>query len=153
MDPDEPLTGVHTAIDEHAQQAWFIGYFAMFYLTFAAVALLLAAVGVYGVVSQTMGERTREFGIRLALGADRASLYRLVLGQTGALVGIGLAIGLAGTAAGTRLLAALLFGANPTDPLMLGSASVLLACTALGASVVPARRAAHVDPVRALKAD
>jgi predicted permease len=153
VNPDEPLTDIRSAEEEHARQYWFVGYFAMFYLAFAAFALLLAVVGVYGVVAQAIGERTREFGIRIALGADRARLYRLVLGHTLTLTAAGVVFGLAGAAASTRFLGWLLFGASPTDPLIFGGSALALAATALVASWVPARRVAHLDPVRALKGE
>ena len=153
IDPDQPLTNVRSAVEEHRRGYWFVGYFAAFYATFALFALGLAVIGVYGVVAQTVGERTREFGIRAALGADRARLYRLVLGRSVALAVIGGAIGLAGSAFATRLLGWLLFGANPNDPRLLAAALVTLAVTVLLASYVPARRAARVDPVVVLRSD
>jgi len=153
VNPDEPLTDVRSAAAEHAREYWYVGYFAMFYIAFAAFALLLAVIGVYGVVAQTTAERTREFGIRIALGADRGRLYRLVFTQTIALAGLGVVFGLAGAAATTRLLGWLLFGSSPTDPAMLGGAAALLALTTLLASAWPARRVARLDAVRALKAE
>jgi putative ABC transport system permease protein len=153
IDADEPVTNVRSAREEHARQYWFVGYFATFYAAFAAFALLLAAIGVYGVVSQTVGERMREFGVRVALGADRQRLYRLVLGQAMRLSVIGIAAGLAGALALTRVLGALLFSTSPTDPLALGSAAAILAASAVGASYLPARRAARVDPLVVLKSE
>jgi len=151
IDPDQPLTNIRSALEEHRRGYWFVGYFAVFYLTFAVFALLLAIIGVYGVVSQTVGERTREFGIRAALGADRQRLYRLVLGRSLVLAAIGGALGLAGSAFATRLLGWLLFGANPNDPRMLGAALATLILTVLVASYLPARRAARIDPVIVLR--
>ena len=151
IDPDQPLTNIRSAVEEHRRGYWFVGYFALFYATFAVFALALAVIGVYGVVSQAVGERTREFGIRAALGADRVRLYRLVLGRSLALAAIGAAIGLAGSAFATRLLGWLLFGANPNDPRMLASAVATLAVTVVVASYLPARRAARVEPVIVLR--
>jgi ABC-type antimicrobial peptide transport system permease subunit len=116
-------------------------------------ALALAVIGVYGVVAQAVSERTREFGIRAALGANRARLYRLVLGRSLLLAAIGGAIGLAGSGFATRLLGWLLFGANPNDPQMLGAAVATLGATVLVASYFPARRAARVDPVVVLRSE
>ncbi|MGE5832843.1 MAG: ABC transporter permease [Acidobacteriota bacterium] len=151
IDPDQPLTNIRSAVEEHRRGYWFVGYFAVFYVTFAAFALVLAVIGVYGVVSQTVGERAREFGIRAALGADRRRLYRLVLGRSLMLAAIGGALGLAGSAFGTRLLGWLLFGANPNDPRTLGAALATLVLTVLVASYLPARRAARIDPVIVLR--
>jgi ABC-type antimicrobial peptide transport system permease subunit len=153
IDPDQPLTNVRSAEEEHRRGYWFVGYFAVFYAAFAAFALALAVIGVYGVVSQAVGERTREFGIRAALGADRARLYRIVLGRSLLLGAIGGAIGLAGSAFATRLLGWLLFGANPNDPAMLGAALATLVVTVLLASYLPARRAARVDPIIVLRSE
>ena len=132
IDPDQPLTNVRSAVEEHRRGYWFVGYFAVFYATFAVFALVLAIIGVYGVVSQTVGERTREFGIRAALGADRRRLYGLVLGRSLVLAAIGAAFGLAGSAFATRLLGWLLFGANPNDPRTLSAALATLVLWLLG---------------------
>jgi ABC-type lipoprotein release transport system permease subunit len=118
---------------------------------FAALALLLAAVGVYGVVAYSAGQRRRELGLRAALGARRDELVRLVLGEGlrlavgGALVGVGLAVAL------TRFLRGFLFGVGPTNPLVLAAACVGLTAVALVASFLPARRAALADPMEALR--
>ena len=151
IDPDQPLTNIRSAVEEHQRGYWFVGYFAVFYATFAVFALVLAIIGVYGVVSQTVGERTREFGIRAALGADRRRLYRLVLGRSLVLAAIGGAFGLAGSAFATRLLGWLLFGANPNDPRTLSAALATLVLTVLVASYLPARRASRIDPVIVLR--
>ncbi len=153
FDPDQPLTNVRSAVEEHRRGYWFVGYFAVFYATFAVFALALAVIGVYGVVSQGVGERTREFGIRAALGADRTRLYRLVLGRSVFLAALGGALGLAGSAFSTRLLGWLLFGANPNDPRMLAGALTTLAVTVLVASYLPARRAARIDPIIVLRSE
>lgn len=153
VDPDQPLTNVRSAVEEHRRGYWFVGYFAVFYATFAAFALALAVIGVYGVVAQAVSERTREFGIRAALGANRARLYQLVLGRSLLLAAIGGAIGLAGSAFATRLLGWLLFGANPNDPQVLGAALATLGTTVLVASYFPARRAARVDPGVVLRSE
>jgi predicted permease len=153
IDPDQPLTDVRSAEEEHRREYWYVGYFAVFYALFAAFGLLLAVIGVYGVVAQTVGERTREFGIRAALGADRRRLYRLVLGRALLLALLGAALGVLASRLSTRFLGWLLFGADPNSPLLLTGATALLIATALAASYLPARRAARVDPLVVLKAE
>jgi ABC-type antimicrobial peptide transport system permease subunit len=123
----------------------------VFFGAFAFAALLLAAVGMYGVIAFTVRQRTREIGIRVALGATRADVLRLVLGQSAKLSGVGLVLGLAGAIAGGRLLSGLLYGIKPTDPATLIMVPLLLAAVALAASYLPARRAARVDPTRTLR--
>jgi predicted permease len=118
---------------------------------FAGLALLLAASGVYGVISYVVVARTQEFGIRLALGAEGVQIMRSVLSHGGWLVAFGLAIGVAGTLAAARLLQSLLSGVNAADPAMLGAAAALLAAVALAACLGPARRATRTDPLVALK--
>ncbi len=120
-------------------------------LAFAGLALALALIGVYGVVSYSVSERTNELGIRVALGARSADVVGLVLREALALGAIALGVGLAGSLALTRVLETLLFEITPTDPLTLAAAcSVILAVSAL-AAVLPARRAARIDPVVALR--
>ncbi|MGE3273583.1 MAG: ABC transporter permease [Vicinamibacterales bacterium] len=120
---------------------------------FAALALVLAAVGLYGVMSYTVTRRQREIGVRSALGATRGDLVRLVMGQGLAVTVAGLLLGMAGAAALTRLLGNLLFGVTPLDPVAFVAAPVLLLSVAAAACLVPARRAAAVDPVDALRCE
>src|SRR5262245_7022252 len=118
---------------------------------FAIVGVLLAAIGIYGVMAYAVAERTHELGVRIALGADRASVLRLVLGESMVLAAIGIAFGLAGALASARLIQSLLFSVTSTDALTFAATSTLLAVTALVASYVPARRAMGVDPMIALR--
>jgi predicted permease len=123
---------------------WLIGLFA-------ALALTLAAAGIYGVISYSVTKRTQEFGIRLALGADAKRLLRLVLSHGAGLAGLGLVVGAAGAFALTRLLKSLLVGVTPTDPATFAAVGILLAAVALIACLIPARRAMRVDPIVALR--
>ncbi|HEY6306030.1 MAG TPA: ABC transporter permease [Candidatus Angelobacter sp.] len=118
---------------------------------FGGLAMILAAVGIYGVMSYSVTQRTSEIGIRMALGADRASVLRMVMVQGLRLAAIGLAIGLALALAVTRVMSKILFGVSPTDPLTFATIAVLLALVALLACYFPARRATRVDPMVALR--
>jgi len=120
---------------------------------FALAALLLAAVGIYGVMSLHVANRSREFGIRLAIGADPRALVRLVLGEGAVLALLGVAIGIGGAIAAGRSLASLLYDVSPTDPAVLLGLPLLLAAVALMACFVPARRAARSDPLSVLRSD
>jgi ABC-type antimicrobial peptide transport system permease subunit len=119
---------------------------------FAATALLLAALGVYGIMAYAVVQRTREFGIRLALGATAGDIRRMVLGRTLALCCAGLALGVLGSAALSRLLAGALFGVGPFDGLTCATVALLLFAVAVLAGSVPTRRATRVSPMAALKA-
>ena len=122
-------------------------------MLFAALALALASLGIYGVLSYIVGRRTHEIGIRLALGATRADVLRLVIGQGMALAVAGIAIGIAAAWALTQLLRGLLFGVSPHDPATFAAIAALLAAVAFVASYLPARRATQVDPVETLRAE
>ena len=117
------------------------------------VVLLLAAIGIYGVTSYSVNRRTREIGIRMALGADRATVLRLVIRQGLVLTGIGVGLGLAAGAAGAQVIRSLLFGVSSLDPIAFGGAALLFAIVSLAASYLPARRATRVDPMLALRAE
>jgi putative ABC transport system permease protein len=119
--------------------------------SFAALSLLLAVVGTYGVLSYAIGERTHEIGIRMALGGSRARVVRMVLTGNGKLVFAGLGLGVLGTLALTRLLSGLIYGVKPTDPWTIASVCLLLGSLALVASYLPARQAAQVDPALTLR--
>ena len=118
---------------------------------FGALALLLAAIGTYGVLAYAVGRRTNEIGIRMALGASGGSVLWMILRETVSLVLGGIAVGLPLTLAVTRLTGKLLFGLTPADPLTLALAMFAMAVTAAAASYLPARRAARVDPMVALR--
>jgi predicted permease len=120
---------------------------------FAAIALVLAALGLYGVIAYGVAQRSREIGLRVALGADARSVARLILGGSLRLVALGSGIGIIGAYAATRLLAAFLFETSPTDPVSFGAAVLLLGAVALLASFIPMRRAVRVDPMHTLRTD
>jgi putative ABC transport system permease protein len=117
---------------------------------FASLALLLSSVGIYGVISYLVGQRTHEIGIRITLGAQPGDILRMVLGQGAHMALVGIAVGLAAALGLTRLMAGLLYGISSTDPLTFAGVAMLLGVVALGACYVPARRAMRVDPIIAL---
>ena len=118
---------------------------------FAAVALMLAAIGIYGVMAYSFSQRTHEIGIRIALGAQRVDIFRMAVGEGMQLVAIGLAVGLAGAVTLTRFVRTMLFDVSASDPITFGAISALLAAVAFVACYVPARRATRVDPLAALR--
>jgi predicted permease len=120
---------------------------------FAGTALLLTAIGIYGVMAYSVAQRTSEIGIRIALGAGKSSIFRLVVGQAMTLVGISLIVGLAGAFAATRLLSSLLFGVGASDPVTFVAIVLLVSAVAFIAAWLPARRATRVDPIIALRAE
>ena len=120
---------------------------------FAAAALLLAAIGLYGVIAFGVTQRTREIGVRVALGAQQHDVVRLVMQRGMLLIGTGLAIGSAAALALGRFMAGLLYGVTPTDPVTLLAVALFLAAVAILATYLPARRAARVDPMVALRAE
>jgi ABC-type antimicrobial peptide transport system permease subunit len=151
LDPALPLFDVKT-MTEHLHFALFPARVAATVLgTFGLVALTLAAIGIYGVTSYSVSQRTREIGIRMALGAQTKDVLKLIVKNGMTLTAIGVAIGLAGAAIATRLITSLLFGVTPTYIGTFVIVSGLLAGVALFACYLPARRAARVDPLVALR--
>jgi predicted permease len=120
---------------------------------FAVMALVLAAIGIYGVISFSVTQRTQEIGVRMALGAQRSQVFQMVLREGAVLVGVGTVVGLGCAFIATPLIRSWLFGITPTDPLTLAGTTAILAILALAASYIPARRATRVDPVVAMRAD
>ena len=153
VDATMPVYDVHTMTDVVSDSVAQPKFYTTLLTAFGTLALLLAALGVYGVISYTVSQRTRELGIRIALGASRERVVRLVLGQGLALTAGGVTIGLAGAVWLTRLLSALLFGVQPTDTVTFGAVAIVLLGIASLASYLPARRAARVDPVIAMRAE
>jgi predicted permease len=151
LDPELPLAGVAT-MDQLLADSLSRSRFTMLLLgIFAAVALVLAAVGIYGLIAYSVTQRTQELGIRIALGAQRRDVLRLVLAQGTRLTLLGVAIGILAALAFSRLLATLLFGVSATDPLTFAGVAGLLVVVALAACFIPARRATRVDPIVALR--
>ncbi|CAN5390979.1 ABC transporter permease [soil metagenome] len=151
IDAELPIYDVRTLEEVVARSLWQSRLFGGTFLVFAVVALVLASVGVYGVIAFSVSTRTHEFGIRMALGAQAGDVLRLVVKQGLILVAIGVAFGLIGAFLLTRVLAGLLYGVTATDPLTFLSIPLLLICVALVASFIPARRATKVDPMIALR--
>ena len=151
--PDRPVSGVET-MEDIVHDSTGSRRFPMLLLSvFSVLALVLAAVGIVGVVGHSVVQRTHEIGIRMALGAGTRDVLGLMVNGSMAWVLVGLAAGLAGSAGLTRLLARLLYGVRPLDPVVLGTVALLLAGVALLASYLPARRAAKIDPVAALRCE
>ena len=151
LDKDLPVSEVATFDQLLAREASPMRLNTGLLSLLAVLALLLAAIGIYGVLAYSVAQRTREIGLRMALGADRRNVIRLFAGQGLKLVVAGLAIGLIGSFALTRLMTSLLFGVKPTDAVTFISVAVALIAAALPACYLPARRATKVDPLVALR--
>jgi predicted permease len=151
VDRNQPLTDIRTMEQIKTESVASNRLRTMLLGVFAGIALLLAAIGIYGVISYSVAQRTHEMGVRLALGASRRDILGLIVGNGMLLAGIGLAIGGAGALALTRLLTTLLFGVSATDPWTMSATAVLLVSVSALACFVPARRATAVDPLVALR--
>jgi putative ABC transport system permease protein len=153
MDPDQPVADVRT-LDAVVAKAIARPRFDTFLLgIFAIVALILASVGLYGVMNYSTTQRTHEIGIRMALGASRSQIMRLVLGDGMSLTFIGILLGLAGSVALTRVMESFLFDVSPTDAMTFVGVSLLLAAVSLLAAYLPARKATRLDPTIALRCE
>jgi putative ABC transport system permease protein len=150
VDPGIPVFGIRT-MDEVAAKNLAARRFALELLgVFAAVAFLLAAIGIYGVMAYTFSRRIGEIGLRMALGAQRSDILRIVLGEAALMVVCGVVAGLIGSVILTRFLQTMLFEIKPTDPITFGVLTTLLVSVALLACLIPAQRATRVDPLVAL---
>ena len=153
IDPNLPVSNIRTVEEVIAKSIAQPRFYMLLLGAFAFVALVLAAIGIFGVMSYTVSQRTREIGIRMALGARGGSVVSMVVGQAMLLAIAGLALGLVAAAALSQTMATLLFDLSPTDPITFGTVAAVLAVVAFLASYLPARRAASVDPMMALRAE
>ena len=151
IDPTLPVADVQTMSTQVLENVSLDRFVTTMSAAFAALATLLAALGLYGVLAYTVTQRTREFGLRMALGADSTNVRRLVLRQVGLMTAVGAAIGLASALALGRAAESLLFRMNARDPYVFVAATLALAAVALCAGLIPAQRAASVDPMTALR--
>jgi putative ABC transport system permease protein len=151
VDPNQPLTNVESMEQSLASYLTPVTFFLRLMGGMAALAVVLAAIGIYGVLSYVVSMRTHEIGIRVALGAGSGRVARLILSHGLVLAGIGIALGLVGALAVTRVLRGILFGVSPTDPVVLSAVTVVLMGVSLAACWVPARRALRVNPMEALR--
>jgi len=151
LDTNLALTNINTVGELIDQGLWAPRMGAALLTVFGGLALFLAAVGVYGVLSYSVNQQTREIGVRMAMGAQSGRILRLVVGQGMRLAVAGLTLGILIAFAATRVLSSLLFGVSAHDPLIFGGVSVVLASAAILACYIPARRATRVDPIIALR--
>ena len=148
---DQPIGTVKTLEQAARGSVAYVRLYTALFATFAGLTLGLAVLGIYGTVAYSVGLRTREIGIRMALGAGRGDVLRLVLRQGVWLVAVGIALGAGVELSLAHLMKSLLYGVRPTDPVTLAAVAALLGGASLLASWLPARRAARIDPLRALR--
>lgn len=153
MDPDIPLAEVASFREVVASAVGGLAYATLLLGSFAVLGLVLAAVGMYGVVAYTVAQRTSEIGVRMAIGATPVSVLSLVVSRGVTLGAIGAALGIAGSALASRVVGGQLFGVSALDPLTLAGTALMLVAVAATASLIPALRATRIDPVRALRSD
>jgi predicted permease len=151
IDPTLPLYWVRSLEEQYHLDTWFFRAFGTLFMAFGFTALALAVVGFYGVMSFSVGQRTREIGVRMALGAQARSVVRLVLRQGGAQLAVGVLLGLGFAAVLARGLGTMLFGVAPWDPAVFAVVVATLSLSGLAACLIPARRATRVDPIDALR--
>jgi putative ABC transport system permease protein len=153
LDPDMPVDQIKTLQQHLYTQVAQPRFRTTLITVFALIALILASIGIYGVISYTVSHRTREIGIRMALGAQRRQVLNMIIGQGFQLTAISIALGLIGAFALTRLMKGFLFGVTATDPMTYIAVTTLLMAIAMLACFIPARRATKVDPVIALRSE
>jgi len=151
VDKDLPAANIKTMEQLFSESVAQPRFYTTLLGTFATIALLLASIGIFGVISYAVTQRTHELGVRIALGAQKSDVLRLIVGQGMMLVGLGILLGLAAAFAVTRFLSSLLYGVSAIDPFIFAAVPVLLAGVALVACYIPARRAMRVDPMVALR--
>jgi putative ABC transport system permease protein len=153
LDRDQPISTIQT-MDQILSGLIAQRRFSMTLVAaFAVLALALALIGAYGVTSYLVSQRTREIGVRLALGADPSRISRLVVREGMVVAGTGVAVGVVGAIATTRLASSLLYGVSARDPITIGTVAAILLIVSALANYIPARRASHVDPLLALRQD
>jgi ABC-type antimicrobial peptide transport system permease subunit len=151
LDPNLPVENLKTMPQQVKENTFLDRMISTLSVAFAAIATLLAAVGLYGVLAYTVAQRTREIGVRMALGADGSRVRGLVMKQVGGMMLIGGVIGIAAALGLGRAARSMLYGLEGHDPLVIAGAAVVLALVALSAGYIPARQASRVDPMRALR--
>jgi ABC-type antimicrobial peptide transport system permease subunit len=151
LDQDLPLRDVYILSDAVHHQLWYLHTFSRIFMGFALIALLMASVGIYAVLAQATGRRTQEIGVRIALGASIRNIMLLVMRRGLWQIAAGLALGLAAAVPAARLMANLPIGVSPTDPSVFLAVAAVLAAVGLIACWIPARRAATLDPIKAIR--
>jgi ABC-type antimicrobial peptide transport system permease subunit len=150
VDANLPIVRMSTQVDLIEQSVQQERFFALSYALFGVLALILASIGLFGVMSYSVVRRTNEIGIRMALGAEKRDVIRMVLSESLRMVAVGVVLGVAVALVAGRFVQTMLFGLKPTDPVTIGLAALILIAVALLAGYLPARRAAKVDPLVAL---